>query len=101
MIVYDDLNANEPVKIYDSGVVAKSDEERSRLLFEYRAGDVYSPRIAQREALANLVDDFGTAVRDGKPPLSDGRFGADTVKILEAAQRSVTSGGREVPLKWK
>ena len=100
MIVYDDLNANEPVKIYDSGVEARSDEDRNRLLFEYRAGDVYSPRIPQKEALANLVADFAQAIGGGAPPLSDGRFGADTVRILEAAQASVTSGGKEVPLQW-
>jgi predicted dehydrogenase len=101
MIVYDDLDANEPVKIYDSGVVARTDEERSRLLFEYRIGDVRSPRIPPREALANLVADFVAAIRDGTTPRSDGRFGADTVKILEAAQRSVKAGGSEVSLEWK
>jgi len=100
MIVYDDLNATEPVKIYDSGVVAHTDEERNRLMFEYRAGDVYSPKIAPREALANLVADFASAVRDGTQPVSDGRFGADTVKILEGAERSVTGAGVEVELKW-
>jgi predicted dehydrogenase len=100
MIVYDDLNATEPVKIYDSGVEARSDEERNRLLFEYRAGDVYSPRIPQREALANLVLDFARAIDGGPPPLSDGRFGADTVRILEAAQRSISDGGREIGLRW-
>jgi predicted dehydrogenase len=101
MIVYDDLDANEPVKIYDSGVVARTDEERNRLLFEYRIGDVRSPRIPPREALANLVADFVAAIRDGTTPRSDGRFGADTVKILEAAQRSVKAGGSEVSLEWK
>jgi predicted dehydrogenase len=101
MVVYDDLNATEPVKIYDSGVVARTDEERSRLMFEYRAGDVYSPKIAPKEALANLVADFTTSVRDGTAPVSDGRFGADTVKILEAAQQSVEGGGREIKLEWK
>jgi len=101
MIVYDDLDGNEPVKIYDSGVVARTDEERSRLLYEYRAGDVYSPRIPQREALANLVADFTKAVKDGGRPLSDGRFGADTVRILEAAQLSVKTKGAEVSLSWK
>ena len=101
MIVYDDLDANEPVKIYDSGVTARTDEERHRLLFDYRIGDVRSPRIPPREALANLVADFVAAVRDGVPPRSDGRFGADTVKILEAAQRSVRAGGSEVSLEWK
>ena len=100
MIVYDDLDANEPVKIYDSGVVARTDEERHRLLFDYRIGDVRSPRIPPREALANLVADFVAAVRDGATPRSDGRFGADTVKILEAAQRSVSAGGAEVTLAW-
>ena len=58
MIVYDDLDANEPVKVYDSGYTARTAEERDRLLFEYRAGDVYSPKIPPREALANLVADF-------------------------------------------
>ena len=101
MIVYDDLDANEAVKIYDSGFAARTDEERNRLLFEYRAGDVYSPKIAPREALANLVADFVATIREQRPPVSDGRFGADTVKILEAAEQSVTSGGKEISLSWK
>lgn len=101
MIVYDDLDGNEPVKIYDSGVVARTDEERNRLLYEYRAGDVYSPRIPQREALANLVADFAKAVQTGGRPVSDGRFGADTVRILEAAQHSVKNHGTPVSLSWK
>jgi predicted dehydrogenase len=100
MVVYDDLDANEPVKVYDSGFAARTDEERNRLLFEYRAGDVYSPKIAPREALANLVADFAAAIKEKRSPFSDGRFGADTVRILEAAERSVTSGGKEIPLSW-
>lgn len=101
MIVYDDLDGNEPVKIYDSGVVARTDEERNRLLYEYRAGDVYSPRIPQREALANLVADFARAMQSGGRLISDGRFGADTVRILEAAQQSIKHHGTQVPLTWK
>lgn len=101
MIVYDDLNANEPVKIYDSSVVARTDEERNRLLFEYRVGEVRSPPISPREALGNLVVDFVAAIRTGSTPRSDGRFGADTVKILEAAQRSVKTAGSEVSLAWE
>jgi predicted dehydrogenase len=100
MIVYDDLNTNEPVKIYDSGVLARTDEERHRLRFEYRAGDVYSPKIAPREALANLVDDFSSAIATGSTPVSDGIFGADAVRILEAAQHSLKGRGREVKLRW-
>jgi len=101
MIVYDDLDPNEPVKIYDTGVVARTDEERNRLLYEYRSGDVFSPKIAGEEALANMVGDFSTAIRTGIAPRSDGRFGADTVKILEAAQASITTGGSETKLTWK
>jgi predicted dehydrogenase len=101
MIVYDDLDPNEPVKIYDTGVVARTDEERNRLLYEYRSGDVFSPKIAGEEALANMVGDFAAAIKTGKAPRSDGRFGADTVKILEGAQASINSGGSEIKLSWK
>ena len=101
MVVYDDLDANEPVKVYDSGFTARTDEERNRLLVEYRAGDVYSPKIAAREALANLVGDFVAAIEQGRAPASDGRFAADTVKILEGAETSVKNGGCEVSLPWK
>ena len=100
MVVYDDLNATEPVKVYDSGIRAHSDEEKNRLLFEYRVGDVYSPKIPQKEALANLVADFAAAIFDGRSPLSDGRFGADAVKILEGAQQSLAQSGAELPLAW-
>lgn len=98
MIVYDDLNANEPVKIYDSGVLARSDEERNRLLYEYRAGDVYSPKIPSSEALANLVREFAEAIAGKTNPVSDGKFGANAVRILEAAQASLQAGGIQIPL---
>lgn len=101
MVVYDDLNANEPVKIYDSGVVARTDEERNRLMFEYRTGDVYSPKILPKEALANLVGDFARAIATGAEPVSSGQFGADAVRILEAAQRSIENKGKEIKLAWK
>ncbi len=98
MVLYNDLDQNEPVKVYDSGYQARSDEERSRLLFDYRAGDVYSPKISGGEALAALAADFVSAVSRGTAPVSDGRFGADVTAILEAAQRSVRQRGQEVEL---
>jgi predicted dehydrogenase len=98
MILYNDLDANEPVKVYDSGYQAHTDEERNRLLFDYRAGDVYSPKIPPGEALAALARDFSGAIREGRPPVSDGRFGADVTAILEAAQESVKRRGQEVLL---
>lgn len=98
MILYNDLDANEPVKVYDSGYEARTDEERNRLLFDYRAGDVYSPKIPPGEALAALAQDFLGAIATGKAPVSDGRFGAGVTSILEAAQESVKRRGQEVPL---
>jgi len=98
MVLYNDLDANEPLKVYDSGYQARSDEDRSRLLFDYRVGDVYSPKIPGREALASLAADFVQAVTKGTRPISDGRFGADVVAILEAAQQSVRQRGHEVEL---
>ena len=98
MILYNDLDANEPLKVYDSGYQARTDEERNRLLFDYRVGDVYSPKIPPGEALAALAADFVRATTEGSAPLSDGRFGADVVAILEAAQRSVGLRGQEVLL---
>lgn len=98
MILYNDLDQNEPVKVYDSGYQARSDEERSRLLFDYRAGDVYSPKIPGGEALAALAADFVSAASRGTTPISDGRFGADVTAILEAAQCSVRQRGQEVEL---
>ncbi len=98
MVLYNDLDANEPVKVYDSGYQARSDEERSRLLFDYRAGDVYSPKISGGEALAALAADFIRAATTGSTPVSDGRFGADVTAILETAQESVKRRGQEVAL---
>lgn len=98
MVLYNDLDVNEPVKVYDSSYQARSDEERNRLLFDYRVGDVYCPKIPSREALASLAADFVQAVTKGARPVSDGRFGADVVAILEAAQQSVRQRGQEVSL---
>lgn len=98
MILYNDLDANEPIKVYDSGYQARTDEDRSRLLFDYRVGDVYSPKIPGGEALAALATDFVRAAAEGTEPVSSGRFGADVVAILEGAQRSVGLRGKEVSL---
>lgn len=98
MILYNDLDANEPLKVYDSGYQARTAEDRNRLLFDYRVGDVYSPKIPAREALAALATDFVQAVTNGTRPVSDGRFGADVVAVLEAAEKSVRQRGQEVLL---
>jgi predicted dehydrogenase len=98
MILYNDLDVNEPLKVYDSGYEARTAEDRNRLLFDYRVGDVFSPKIPACEALAALAADFVRAIAGHTRPISDGRFGADVVAILEAAQQSVRLRGQEVSL---
>jgi predicted dehydrogenase len=98
MVLYNDLDANEPIRIYDSGYQARTDEDRNRLLFDYRAGNVFAPKISGKEALAALASDFLDAIKTGRPPTSDGRFGADVVAILECAEKSVRLRGAEVSI---
>jgi hypothetical protein len=61
-------------------------------------GDVYSPKIPSREALGAMAADFVQAATKGTTPISNGRFGADVVAILEAAQKSIRQRGQEVDL---
>jgi predicted dehydrogenase len=96
MVVYDDLEPTEKVRIYDTGF---SERESAKLLVDYRVGDIYIPKIPQGEALNELAKDFLTAVTTGRPPLSDGAFGLEIVQILEAAEKSIKLKGKEVRLK--
>jgi len=96
MVVYDDLEPTEKVRIYDTGF-STSDSEK--LLIDYRVGDIYIPKIAQGEALSELARDFLQAIGSRKRPLSDGKFGLEVVKMLEAAETSIKHRGKEVILK--
>lgn len=98
MGLYNDLDVDEPLKVYDSGYEARTAEDRNRPPFDYRVGDVFSPKIPAREAFAALAADFVGATRGSARSISDGRFGADVVAILEAAQQSVRLRGQEVSL---
>jgi predicted dehydrogenase len=96
-LVYNDLNAWEPVKIYDRGItVDESPEARRGALIGYRTGDIWSPHIEQSEPLQNVVRHFTDCIRSGSKPLTDGSAGLRVVRILEAAQRSIKAqGGRD------
>ena len=93
MIVYDDVQAVEKVKVYDQGVDKLSGEELRR---SYRAGDIHSPRIAVTEALQLEMRHFIDCVAKGKRPRSDGEAGLRVVRVLEAGMRSLRSGGARV-----
>jgi predicted dehydrogenase len=93
MVVYDDVQTVEKVKIYDHGVEKLLGEDLRR---SYRAGDIHSPRIDVTEALQLEMRHFIECVRDGKKPRSDGEVGLHVVRVLEAGMRSLRSGGARV-----
>ena len=99
MLVYNDLEPSEKIKIYDSGVDTQQDTEKVReMLVGYRTGDVWSPHVGFSEALQVEIIHFANCVQEGKPTLTDGRAGLDVVKALEAAELSMRAQGRPVDL---
>jgi predicted dehydrogenase len=86
MVVYDDCS-NEPVRVYDSGVVPRNPESFGEYL-KYRAGDIVSPHIDGSEPIALQMDDFCHAIRSGSTARSSALFGLDVVNMIEAAERS-------------
>jgi predicted dehydrogenase len=105
MLIYDDTEPTEKIRVYDKGVDVSwnNGEDGSEKVYEalvqYRSGDMYAPKIDQREALATEVDHFIRCVRTGETPISDARAGMRVVRILEAAQRSIHQNGTPVPLE--
>ena len=98
MILYDDTQASEKVKIYDKGIDVVSREKQLELYVSYRSGDVVSPKLENTEALKFMCDDFVNAIKTGIPPISDGEFSLEVVKVLEAANASIKQRGREIPI---
>ena len=96
MVVYDDMEPSEKIKLYNKGVDLKGKESEYRALVEYRIGDMYAPHVDQREALNLMVEDFVDSIRTGREPISSGRSGLNVVRILEAAELSLKSGGRQI-----
>lgn len=95
MVVYDDLNPNEPLKIFDRGAsVQPYYDTFGEFKMLYRYGDVISPRIEAAEPLRNLCDHFLDSIEKNEPPLTDGIQGLDVVRVLESAQKSVESNGK-------
>ncbi|MBD3306805.1 gfo/Idh/MocA family oxidoreductase [candidate division KSB3 bacterium] len=98
MLVYDDLEPTEKVKVYDTGYTMNSYEERNQLLVDYRIGDVHIPKVQMTEALQGVAEDFLQAMLEGTEPVSNFRTGLAVVKMLEAADASIKQRGREVQI---
>ena len=99
MIVYDDLEVSEKVKIYDKGITVNGDTEKVyEMLIGYRTGDMWAPKLEMTEALRTEGLHFLRCIEQGERPVTDGEAGLRVVKILEAATKSMKEQGRLVEL---
>ena len=100
MVVYDDMEPTEKVKIYDKGISMNHDpQRRERMLAGYRNGDVLTPNLDASEALRTMAREFVNAIAEKRAPISDGHAGYRVVRLLEAAQQSMERNGRPVELR--
>jgi predicted dehydrogenase len=98
MLVWNDLEADEKVKVYDKGVKITSREGVYELLVNYRSGDMWAPQLEQGEALRQELTCFVDCVSRGQEPFNDGCAGLRVVKMLESASKSLSKGGSLVYL---
>lgn len=96
MILYNDLENTEKIKVYDTGYTYYNDEERQQVLVDYRTGDIHVPKVSTTEALLNMANDFISCIQTGNKPESSCYLGLEVVKILEASTTSIKNQGREV-----
>ncbi|QSJ15264.1 Gfo/Idh/MocA family oxidoreductase [Nostoc sp. UHCC 0702] len=99
MIVYDDLEPSEKVKIYDKGITVNGNSESVyQMLIGYRTGDMWSPQLDMTEALRTEGLHFIRCIEQGSRPITDGEAGLRIVRILEAATQSIKQRGQLVEL---
>ncbi|HYD32058.1 MAG TPA: Gfo/Idh/MocA family oxidoreductase [Azospirillaceae bacterium] len=99
MIVWNDLEPSEKIKVYDKGItVTSSPEQIHQMLVGYRMGDMWAPQISTREALSAEAEHFIDCVNNGKPPVTDGAMGLQVVRLLESASLSMKRRGHPIDL---
>ena len=105
MIVYDDLEPSEKIKIYDKGITTNCHthpgygEKVHQMLVGYRSGDMYAPRLDMTEALKHELNEFIDCIEQNARPVADGLAGLRVVRVLEAATRSLAQRGRVIELE--
>lgn len=99
MILYDDNNLSEKIKVYDKGVdLTPTKEELYHIKVQYRIGDMYAPRLEEVEALASEAQHFADCIKNGTEPLTGGRAGLEVVKVLVASKESLQNRGAPVDI---
>ena len=101
MLVWNDLEPAEKLKVYDKGIIVKrgEKEERSRLLVSYRSGDMFAPHVDDTEALSLMVKEFTACIEENRLALTDGGAGLRVLRVLEAAERSIKADGANVRIQ--
>ncbi|MCC6544629.1 MAG: Gfo/Idh/MocA family oxidoreductase [Nitrospirae bacterium] len=98
MLVWNDLSADEKIRIYDKGIEVSNREGIYDMLVSYRTGDMWAPKVEQLEALQLETEYFVNCVKSGDRPFNDGQAGLRIVKMLEACDRSLKKNGELVSL---
>ncbi len=98
MIVFDDMDASEKIRVYDKGADVKEDVNDFAEAITLRIGDIHIPKVASQEPLSLECRHFLDAIEHGITPLSDGHDGLRVVKVLEAGARSLSRGGAPVEI---
>ena len=99
MIVFDDLEPSEKVKVYDRGITINGNAENIyQMLIGYRSGDMWAPKLDMAEALRTEGLHFIRCIEQGEKPITDGETGLRVVRILEAATQSMKKQGRLIEL---
>ena len=98
MVLFNDLEPSEKIRIYDTSYSHKSFEDKKRILVDYRTGDVKIPKLNNTEALSEVAKDFINAIINKEEPRSNSKLGLNVVKILEAAQTSIKNNGKEIKI---
>ncbi len=99
MLVFDDMENFEKIKVYDSGVEMKTTESIHQALVQYRIGDMFSPKVNQTEALSLGAEEFINSINENRTPLTSGYDGLNVVKILEACDISIANKGKLIEIK--
>jgi predicted dehydrogenase len=99
MLVYDDTALQEKIRIYDRGVTVRPYYDNyGEFQYAYRYGDIHIPRIEEVEPIKRECEHFVDCIRNNLTPATDGLNGLRVVAVLEAAQKSLRSGGASIPL---
>ncbi len=98
MLVWNDLESDEKVKVYDKGVSVGNEQGLYDLLVSYRSGDMWAPKVDQTEALAVEAAYFVDCILNDEQPFNDGEAGLRVVRLLEAASRSLEKRGKLINL---